>query len=224
MYILDNEKIDIILYFIKIKKYLVLIYNYKMANDEQIIFLRNYYNGIDPHDYYKDGIRLKAAKALPIRPVYVSDLIDQDDCKISFGRYRNKDDNSANIINKDRMGIIHGYNPETKLLEIQSGKKNPLIKRFNKKMRYVEPTNGLLDLSVHGREGRSCKLTKTKCNEKPDCIMKLNHLVKEYNNDHKKMIASIPHQSLVKTVKGAGRRSRRTAINKRRTSTRRRLF
>ncbi len=182
-----------------------------MANDEPIIFTRNYYHDIDPHDYYKDG-RLKAAKALPYRPVYVSDLIDQDDCKISFGRYRNKDNNSANFIIKSRTGKVQGYNPETKLLKIRSEKKNPLVKKFDKKIRYVEPEISTIDLSLRGSEGRSCRLTKTKCNEKPDCIMQLNHLVKEYNESHKKMIASMktPPKSLVKTVKGAGRRSRRT--------------
>lgn len=191
--------------------------------DDTIIFTTNYYQGIDPHDYYKDG-RSKAAKALPIRPAYVSDLIDQDDCEISFGRYRNKDDTSANLIVKPRSGVVQGYNPETKMLKIRSIKKYPFLKKFDKKIRYVEPEISTIDLSVRGREGRSCKLTHTKCNEKPDCIMQLNHLVKDYNERHKKMIASIPHQSLVKTVKGAGRRSRRTAKKYVRTSTRRTMF
>jgi hypothetical protein len=195
-----------------------------MTSDaEQIIFLQNYYRDIDPNDYYNDGKKYKATKALPVRPVYVSDLIDQDDCQISFGRYRTKDDNSANLIKKDRSGIIHGYNPETKLLEIRSIKKNPLIKRFNKKMRYVEPNNGMLDLSIRGQEGRSCKLTPTNCNQKRDCIMQLDRLVKEHKKDNEKMIASLPPQSLVKTVKGAGKRSIRNAKNQGRTSTRRLL-
>ena len=195
-----------------------------MADDtEQIIFLRNYYYpGIDLNDYYNDGKKYKPSKALPVRPVYVSDLIDQDDCRISFGRYRNKDNNSANLIKKNRTGIVHGYNPETKLLEIQSIKQNPLIKRFNKKMRYVEPNNSLLDLSVHGLEGRSCLLTPTNCNQKADCIVELDRLVKEHKKDSKKMIDSLPHQS-VKTVKGAGagRRSLRNAKKQGRTSLRR---
>jgi hypothetical protein len=190
-----------------------------MTNDaEQIIFLRNYYRDIDPNDYYNDDKKNKPTKALPVRPVYVSDLIDQDDCKISFGRYRTKDDNSANFINKDRNGIIHGYNPETKLLEIRSIKKNPLIKRFNKKMRYVEPNNSILDLSVRGSEERSCKLTQTNCNLKRDCIIQLDHLVKEHKKDNKKMVV---HQPLVKTIKGAGRRSIRNEKKQGRTSTRR---
>ncbi len=94
-------------------------------------------------------------------------------------------------------------------------------------MRYVEPEMGKLDLSVHGHKGRSCRLTQTNCNEKPDCIKKLNDVVKDYNQRRKQWEESLktPSQSLVKTVKGAGRRSRRNANNKKgRTSTRRRLF
>ncbi len=164
---------------------------------------------------------------MPYRPVYVSDLIDQDDCVISFGNYRNKDDVSANPVIKDRSGIVQGYNPETKLLKTRSLKKNPFLKKFDKKIRYIEPESGMLDLSVHGRDGRSCRLTQTKCNEKPDCIKKLNDVVKDYNQRRKQWEESLktPSQSLVKTVKGAGRRSRRNANNnKGRTSTRRRMF
>jgi hypothetical protein len=208
------------------KKYSLNIYITKMADDETIVFLRNYYTDFDPNDYYKDGKKLKTTKALPLRPVYVSDLIDQEDCNISFGQYRNKDDQSANPIIKHRSGIVQGFNPETKLLKIRSKKKKPFLKTFDKKIRYVEPEWGMLDLSVHGREGRSCTLTQTNCNKKPDCILQLRRLVIDYNENQKKWEESIktPRQSLVKTVKGAGRRSRRNAINKRRTSTRRRLF
>jgi hypothetical protein len=181
--------------------------NTKMANDEPIIFTRNYYHDIDPQNYYKDGIKRKAIKSLPIRPVYVSDLIDQEDCEIRFGRYRNKDDASANFIIKSRSGKVQGYNPETKLLKISSKKKNPRFNKFDKKIRYVEPEISMVDLSVHGREGKSCILNHTKCNDKPDCIIQLDKLVKEYNENRKKFF----NQSLVSTVKGAGRRSRRTA-------------
>lgn len=191
--------------------------------DDTIIFTNNYYHDIDPHDYYKDG-KLKAAKAVPIRPLYVSDLIDQDDCVVNFGRYRNKDDKSANQIIKSRQGIVRGYNPKTNLLKIHSKKKNPSLKKFDKKIRYVAPEDSTVNLSVHGREGRSCRLTQTKCKDKPDCIMHLNHLVKEYQERYNKFmgLTSIPPES-VKTVKGAGRRSRRNSKKQVRTS-QRRLF
>jgi len=176
--------------------------------DNTIILTNNYYHDIDPQNYYNDGIKRKPAKALPVRPVYVSDLIDQDDCEISFGRYRTKDNTSDNFIKKFRSGIVQSYNPETNLLKIRSKKKNPFLKKFDKKIRYVEPEFSVVDLSVHGREGRSCILTPTKCNEKPECIIKLNKRIEEYTESRNKFF----NQSLVPTVKGAGRRrSRRTA-------------
>lgn len=167
-----------------------------MADNEQIVFLKNYFHKFDPQNYYKNDISLENIRAKPYLPVYVSDLINNNDCDIIFGKYRNKDDDSSIPIMKNsefRTGVAHSYNPKTKLLEVISEKKKPFIKRFNKKMRYIEPERATLNLSG------KCKITKTNCEQKPECLKQLNDLVQEYQKS----------KTLSKTQNGRGRRSKR---------------
>jgi hypothetical protein len=192
--------------------------------DNTIILTNDYYTDVSPTNYYynlhaqlaADRIIRKPEIAIPVRPVYVSDLIDKDNCKIIFGRYRTKDNTSANLINKTRSGIVRGYNPKTNLLKIQSKKNDPSLKKFDTKIRYVEPEISIIDLSVPDRgKGSPCELT-TVCRDKPECITKLNKRIEEYYENRKKFF----NQSLVKTVKGAGRRSRRNSRQQLRKSMR----
>ena len=179
-----------------------------MTDNKQIIFLQNYYYHIDPQDYYKNDkneiISLGSKRSEPYLPVYVSDLIDQNECNIYIDHYRNEDDNSSTRIKKFRTGVVHSYNPKTKLLEVISEKNYPFIKRFNKKMRYVEPESAKLNLS------RDCFITKTDCNQKPECLKQLNDLNEKYTQQQNLKNC----RSLIKKHKGTGRRSKRNSFLK----------
>ena len=180
--------------------------------DNTIILTNDYYTDVFPTNYYynlhahlaADRIIRRPEIAIPVRPVNVSDLIDHDNCKIIFGRYRTKDNTSANLIKKTRSGIVRGYNSETNLLKIQSKKQNPYLKKFDTKIRYVEPEISIIDLSIPGGKESPCELT-TVCRDKPECMTKLNKRIEEYYENRKKFL----NQSRVPTVKGAGRRSKR---------------
>lgn len=176
-----------------------------MADKEQIVFLQNYFHKFDPQNYYKNDknefISLRTKRAVPYLPVYVSDLIDQNDCDIYFGKYRNNDDDYSHPIIKDRTGVVHSYNPKTNLLETISQKKKPIINRFNKKMRYVEPESAILNLS------RNCAITQTNCDKKPECLKQLNHLVEEKYKTSPPTFKS--YRSFIKTQNGTGKRSKR---------------
>jgi hypothetical protein len=132
---------------------------YKKMNDT-ILHTQNYYAAIDPEHYYKttSGTALdgKATRAKKHKDVYLSDLLNNKDCFVSFSAYRDTDNASADvkISGTDfKTGIVRSYNPETNLLAIECVKKRPsristLFKRTNK-MRYVEP--GLITVSSVSR-------------------------------------------------------------------------
>ena len=134
-------------------------------NDETILRTRNYYNKIDQHDYYrlKDGTPFeeKATYATKHKDVYLSDLVDNERCTVSFSAYRDTDNKTAAVkIAQDvKGGNVRSYNPETNLLAIDCIKKRPskLSAMFNltHKMRYVEPSNIIVS-SI----SRDCKLRR----------------------------------------------------------------
>ena len=121
---------------------------YKM--NEIILRTQNYYTGIDPQHYYRSsrGVALEgeATRAKDFKDVYLSDLLNNPKCSVSFTVYRDADDKTALVktsSNDVKGGIIRSYNPETNLLAIDCVKKRPsrlstLFRRTNK-IRYVEP-------------------------------------------------------------------------------------
>lgn len=128
--------------------------------NDPILRTQNYYAAIDPEHYYKtsSGTALdgKATRAKKHKDVYLSDLLNNKNCFVSFSAYRDTDNASADvkISGTDfKTGIVRSYNPETNLLAIECVKKRPsristLFKRTNK-MRYVEP--GLITVSSVSR-------------------------------------------------------------------------
>ena len=127
--------------------------------NETVLRTQNYYAAIDPEHYYKttSGTALdgKETRAKKHKDVYLSDLLNNKDCFVSFSAYRDTDNASADVkITRDfKSGIVRSYNPETNLLAIECVKKRPsristLFKRTNK-MRYVEP--GLITVSSVSR-------------------------------------------------------------------------
>lgn len=119
--------------------------------NDTILRTQNYYTGIDPGHYYKtssgtvlDG---KATRAKKHKDVYLSDLLNNASCSVSFGVFRDRDDvNAPKKISSwgdIKSGTVVSYNPETNLLAVECSKKRPsrlsrLFKRTNK-IRYVEP-------------------------------------------------------------------------------------
>ena len=65
-------------------------------------------------------------------------------------------------------------------------------------MRYVEPESAQLNLS------RECFITKTDCDQKPECLKQLNDL----NEKHTQTQTLKNYRSRIKTHKGTGRRSK----------------
>ena len=127
--------------------------------NDPVLRTQNYYAAIDPEHYYKttSGTALdgKETRAKKHKDVYLSDLLNNKDCFVSFSAYRDTDNASADVkIYRDfKSGIVRSYNPETNLLAIECVKKRPsristLFKRTNK-MRYVEP--GLITVSSVSR-------------------------------------------------------------------------
>lgn len=118
--------------------------------NEIILRTPNYYTGIDPHHYYKTSsgtaLKVKASRAKAHKDVYLSDLLNNPECSVSFTVYRDADDKTAHAKTSwtdVKNGIIRSYNPETNLLAIDCVKIRPsrlstLFKRTNK-IRYVEP-------------------------------------------------------------------------------------
>ena len=118
--------------------------------NEIILRTPNYYRGIDPQHYYRSssGVALegKATRATAHKDVYLSDLLNNPKCSVSFTVYRDVDDKTAHVKTSwtdMKSGIVRSYNPETNLLAIDCAKKRPsrlstLFKRTNK-IRYVEP-------------------------------------------------------------------------------------
>lgn len=116
---------------------------------DPILRTQNYYTRIDPQHYYKDsaGVQLnnKSVHATKYRDVYLSDLLNNQTCGITFNLYRDTDNKAAPVKNGGvvKSGIVRSYNPETNLVAIDCVKNRPsrlsvLFKRTNK-MRYVEP-------------------------------------------------------------------------------------
>jgi hypothetical protein len=181
--------------------------------DDTIIFTNNYYGSSgDPGDYYKDGNTKYISKPLPYRPVYVSDIIDNNDCSIHFTKYRNKNNRSENVKMGIKNGIVHSYNPENNLLEVISEKRNPTFKKFNTKLRYVEPENATVVLAHHSTgpphfKARQCTLTRTNCDQKPECAAQLKKLVDEYRVQYAHFFKDY-------AIKAAGKRSKKNSKKK----------
>jgi hypothetical protein len=137
---------------------------------DTILRTQNYYSGIgiDPNHYYKNSagayLEEKATRAMPFKDVYISDLLNNEKCTVSFSEYRDTDNKTAPLKirgTSTKNGIVRSYNPETKLLAIDSAKRRPsrisaMFKRTNK-MRYVEP-NSITVSSI----SRSCALRRVK--------------------------------------------------------------
>lgn len=134
--------------------------------NETILRTPNYYTGIDPQHYYKTSsgtaLEVKATRAKAHKDVYLSDLLNNPECRVSFSVYRDADDKTAHAKTSwtdMKNGIIRSYNPETNLLAIDCVKMRPsrlstLFKRTNK-IRYVEP-NEITVSSI----GRFCLLRR----------------------------------------------------------------
>ena len=115
---------------------------------DHILRTRNYYSNIDPGHYYitetKHLLPPKATRATQHKYVYLSDLLNNNQCSVTFGVYRDTDNLDAPKKSADiKSGTVVSYNPETKLLAINCVKKRPsrvstFFKRTNK-LRYVEP-------------------------------------------------------------------------------------
>jgi hypothetical protein len=177
-------------------------------DDDSIIFTQNYYGAFgDPGNYYKDNKSTYISKPLPFRPIYVGDIIDNNDCTINFNKYRNKDSLDEPIKTGSKEGVVHSYNKDTKLLEVISKKQNPTLKKFNTKLRYVEPEFSKLMLAVHSSgpptfKGKQCTLTRTNCEQKPECLKKLQSLVEKDKLANSHMLKDY-------AIKAAGKISRR---------------
>ena len=134
--------------------------------NELILRTPNYYRGIDPQHYYRsssgDAWEGKATRATDFTDVYLSDLLNNPKCSVSFNVYRDVDDKTAHAKTSStdmKSGIVRSYNPETNLLAIDCAKKRPsrlstLVRRTNK-VRYVEP-NKITVSSI----GRFCLLRR----------------------------------------------------------------
>lgn len=116
---------------------------------DPILKTQNYYTGIDSQHYYKNSngspnLVMRASRATKYKNVYLSDLLNNPKCGVSFNVYRDADNKTAPVKTTDsKFGIVKSYNPETNLVGIDCVKKRPsristLFKRTNK-MRYVEP-------------------------------------------------------------------------------------
>ena len=116
---------------------------------DPILKTQNYYSGLDSQHYYKNSngspnLEMRASRATKHKNVYLSDLLNNPKCGVSFNVYRDTDDKTAPVKNTDsKFGIVVSYNPETNLVGIDCVKKRPsristLFKRTNK-VRYVEP-------------------------------------------------------------------------------------
>ena len=114
----------------------------------ETISIPNYYwrkngKGDDPRSYYigRDGKRTRATE---FKEIYLSDLVDNAYCDVSFSAYRNVDDISEEPkITSTKKGTIRSYNPVTRLLAVDTMKENPSffshISNNTKKIRYVDP-------------------------------------------------------------------------------------
>jgi hypothetical protein len=134
---------------------------------DTILRTQNYYSGIDPNDYYKNSpgayLEEKSTRAMPYKDVYISDLLNNEQCAVSFNKYRDTDNKTAPVKStiQPKRGIVRSYNPETNLLATDCAKQRPsrisaMFKRTNK-MRYVEP-NSITVSSI----SRSCALRRVK--------------------------------------------------------------
>ena len=118
---------------------------------DTILTTNNYYTKFDPQNYYRTSNGTTLAKqtirAKDHTDVYLSDLLNNPKCSVSFNLYRDTNDKAAPVKTSDdvKHGIVVSYTPETNLVAIDSAKKRPsrlstLFKRTNK-MRYVEPSH-----------------------------------------------------------------------------------
>lgn len=118
---------------------------------DPILKTQNYYTGIDPQHYYRNSkdsgyLEMRSSRATTHKNVYLSDLLNNPKCTVSFNVYRDTDNKSAPVKttnNDSKNGIVVSYNPETNLVGVDCIKKRPsrisaLFKRTNK-LRYVEP-------------------------------------------------------------------------------------
>jgi len=130
-----------------------------------ILRTQNYYSGIDPNHYYRNSagayLEEKATRATTHKDVYLSDLLNNEKCQVTFSVYRDTDNKTAPVKRGQKSGIVRSYNPQTNLVAIDCIKKRPsristIFKRTNK-MRYVEP-----EFITVSSISRSCALRRVK--------------------------------------------------------------
>ena len=86
---------------------------------DPILRTQNYYTRIDPQHYYKDSagvqqLNNKSVRATKYRDVYLSDLLNNQTCGITFSLYRDTDNKAAPMKNNGvKSGVARSYNPET---------------------------------------------------------------------------------------------------------------
>lgn len=113
---------------------------------------KNYYtNMLDPQNYYTsssgtimDG---QVVRAKNYKDVYLSDLLNNASCSVTFNLYRDTNDAAAPVKTSDdvKQGVVVSYSPETNLVAVDCAKKRPsrlsTIFKRTQKMRYVEPSH-----------------------------------------------------------------------------------
>ncbi len=185
---------------------------------DTILRTQNYYTGIDPNHYYKDSngdyLKEKATKATKHKDVYISDLLNNEKCTVTFSVYRDTDNTTAPVKSGNtKFGIVRTYNPETNLLAIDCVKKRPsrlstLFKRTNK-MRYVEP-NSIMVSSI----SRFCVLrrvgaTKRALGSSPSPKSRSSSSPKSRSSSSPNMTSSSRGGRKILTRKGRRRQTRK---------------
>lgn len=125
---------------------------------DPILRTRNYYAG----HFRPDSQTGKITREKDHKYVYLSDLMNNNACWVSFSAYRDTDNIGADVkISLDnKNGIVRSYNPETGLLAVDCVKKRPsrlstVFKRTNK-LRYVAPEY----MTVSSVSGGNCLLRR----------------------------------------------------------------
>ena len=125
---------------------------------DPILRTRNYYAG----HFRPDSQTGKPTREKDDKYVYLSDLMNNNACWVSFSAYRDTDNIGADVkISLDnKNGIVRSYNPETGLLAVDCVKKRPsrlstVFKRTNK-LRYVAPEY----MTVSSVSGGNCLLRR----------------------------------------------------------------
>ena len=123
---------------------------------DPILRTRNYYAG-STHINPETG---KITREKDHKYVYLSDLMNNNACWVSFSAYRDTDNIGADVkISLDnKNGIVRSYNPETGLLAVDCVKKRPsrlsTVFKLTNKLRYVAPEY----ITVSAVSGGNCLL------------------------------------------------------------------